>query len=97
IAERLDHFAILDSGADQKSDPGAAEHEQHGREDYEADDHRDQPVAFDGDVAEYERASERRRQRQCDLYGSKKSDDKLFGDDQAPDRDQDLFEMLAVD
>ena len=97
IAERLDHFTVLDAGADQKTDPGAVENEQHGGEDHEPDDDRDQPVAFDRDVAEDQRAAECRRQRQRDLHRSIHRDDELFGDDQAADGDQDLFQMLAVD
>ena len=31
IAERLDHLAVLDAGADQKADPGAVENQQHAR------------------------------------------------------------------
>ena len=56
------------------------------REDDEADDHRDQPVALDGDVAEHQRAAERGRQRQRgDLQtGPEHRDDELLGDNQAP-------------
>src|SRR5207249_4314103 len=54
VTERLDHFAVLDAGADQKADFRAVEHQQHAGEHHEADDHRNDPVALDGDVAEHD-------------------------------------------
>ena len=96
IAERLDHLAVLDAGADQQADLGAIQHEEHGDEDDQPDGHGEQAVFLDGHVAEQEDAAKRRRQRQRDLVGAPDDVDHLLGDDHAAHGDEDLLEMLAV-
>ena len=97
VAERLDHFAVLDPGADQQADLGAVEHQHQADEDDEADQRRDDAVFLDRRVAEQERAAEARRRRERDHVGAEQGVEQLLGDDRAADRHQDLLQMLAVD
>ncbi|EEF22324.1 conserved hypothetical protein, partial [Ricinus communis] len=97
VAQRLDHLAVLDAGADQEADLRAVQGEEHRGEHDDADDDREQPVFLDGRLAQEHGAAQRGRQRQGDLLGAPDHVDELFGHDHAAHRDQDLFQMLAVD
>ena len=62
-----------------------------------ADQHRQQAVFRDRDVADDERAAQRCRQRQRNDLRPPQRVQRLFGDDQSAGRHQDLLEVLAVD
>ena len=97
IAERFDHLAVFDTGADQQADLGAVQHQLNATKHDKADQHRQQAVFCNRDVANDEGASQRGRQRQRNDLRSPQRIQRLLGDDQSARRHQDLLEVLTVD
>ena len=60
IAERFHHLAVFHAGADQQPDLGPVQHQLNAGEHDQADQHRQQAVFRDRDVADDERAAQRR-------------------------------------
>ena len=97
IAQGFHHLRIFDASPNEKADPGPVEHEMHRPEHQQANRHRDDAVAFDGNVAEHEGAAKRLREGDRDGRSAPDGMDQLLGDDKAADRHENLLQMASID